>query len=121
MLEPSPWPSPTPTPSPSPSPSPTSTPVVTPTPDPLCGYYRNVCMATQPKYCNVYGQIIDYCSACGCPGSLFCTSDETCSAHTSWYEFWNGINWWNWSWILLAGAIFMFFIGVAMALKRWTN
>ena len=64
--------------------------IPTPTPDPACSNYTNTCMAPQPKYCDQYGRLVDYCQSCGCLTGQTCTPYGTCSNHSNWYDFFLG-------------------------------
>jgi hypothetical protein len=71
-------------PPPTPNPTPSTTPSVTPTATPTAGYCPDgtpygTCALTQPRYCRPTGDLVSYCTYCGCPQGLTCNkTTELC-------------------------------------------
>jgi len=50
---------------------------------PFCGFQRNVCVGTPPQYCDGTGDLIDNCTACGCPNPQYLCNAVTGSCYTT--------------------------------------
>jgi len=48
---------------------------------PYCGFQRNVCVGVPPQYCDATGELINNCTACGCPNPKYACDSVTGSCY----------------------------------------